>query len=104
MPPAAPAEPERLRLDKWLFHARLAKSRGIAAEMIETGRLRVNAQPVGKPAHAIRPGDTLTFVQGGRVRVLRILACGTRRGPATEAAQLYLDLDEPVSAGQVTGA
>ena len=84
---------DRLRLDKWLWHARFCKSRGLAAEMISEGRVRINGQPCAKPGRAIGPGDVLTFGLGGEVMVVRILACGTRRGPAFEAATLYLDLE-----------
>ena len=61
--------------------------------MIGEGHLRINGQHCLKPGHAIGPGDTLTFPQGARIRVVRVLALGTRRGPASEAAGLYEDLD-----------
>lgn len=88
-PNAAP----RLRIDKWLWQARFFRSRTLAAEVVESGHLRVNGQRVVKPGHAIAAGDTLTFAQGGRIRLVRITALGQRRGPATEAVTLYLDLD-----------
>ncbi|GGH56797.1 RNA-binding S4 domain-containing protein [Frigidibacter albus] len=84
-----------LRLDKWLVFARVAKTRGTAAALVEAGHVRVNGQRVQRPAHPVGPGDTLTLPQGARIRLLRILFCGTRRGPAAEAAALYLDLDAP---------
>lgn len=89
-----------LRLDRWLVFARLAKTRSTAAALVEAGHLRVNGQRVLRPAHPVGPGDTLTLPLGSRVRLLRVLACGTRRGPAAEAAALYLDLD----AGALPGA
>lgn len=85
--------PGRLRIDKWLWQARLCKSRSLAAALVETGHLRVNGQPIAKPGREIAPGDTLTFPQGSRIRLIRVLALGLRRGPATEAGALYLDLD-----------
>ena len=85
----------RIRLDKWLYHARFAKSRGIAADMVSGGHVRVNRDKAGKPAHKVGPGDVLTFAKGERVRVVRILAVGTRRGPAVEAQALYDDLSDP---------
>lgn len=88
-----PAAPPRLRIDKWLWQARFFRSRTFAAEAVESGRLRVNGQRIGKPGHAITIGDTLTFPQGDRIRLIRITALGIRRGPATEAQALYLDLD-----------
>lgn len=93
-----------IRLDKWLWHARFCKSRALAARLVSEGAVRVNAERVSKPATPVRVGDGLSFAQGGRVRVLRVLALGTRRGPAPEAQALYLDLeapavpDEPVTA------
>lgn len=83
---------ETIRLDKWLFQARLLKSRALASDLVTTGRVRVNGQPTDKPARAVGAGDVLTFALHGRVRVLRILAAGTRRGPASEAQGLYEDL------------
>lgn len=90
-----PAAQPRLRLDKWLFHARFFKGRDLAAEVIEAGHLRLNGQHCLKPGHGVGPGDVLTFAQGGRIRVIRILALSERRGPATEAQALYADLDAP---------
>ncbi len=82
-----------LRIDKWLWQARFFKTRALAADMVEGGRVRINGQPTGKPGHAVGVGDVLTFAQGTRIRVIRITALGLRRGPATEAQALYLDLD-----------
>ncbi len=81
-----------IRLDKWLWHARFAKSRGLAAKMIEAGAVRVNASRVVKPATPVRVGDGLSFALAGQVRALRILGLGLRRGPAPEARQLYEEL------------
>ncbi|MFN4057214.1 MAG: RNA-binding S4 domain-containing protein [Roseinatronobacter sp.] len=86
---------ESIRLDKWLFHARFLKSRSLAAEAIQTDGVRVNGLRVSKPAHLVRAGDVLTFALGSRVVVARILAPGTRRGPAPEARALYDDLSPP---------
>lgn len=80
---------EALRLDKWLFHARFFKSRALAADLIGKGRLRVNRVIVKKPHYRVRPGDVLTFPQATQIRVVRVLAIGTRRGPAEEARTLY---------------
>ncbi|OYU18163.1 MAG: RNA-binding protein [Rhodobacteraceae bacterium PARR1] len=87
-----------LRLDKWLWQARFFKTRALAAEMVETGHLRVNGQRSRKPGHAVAVGDVLTFPQGGRIRLVRVLSLGERRGPATEAQEMYLDLDAPAAA------
>ena len=81
------------RLDLWLFHARFFKSRVLATAMITAGHLRLNGQHCLKPGHGVAPGDVLTFPQGSRIRVIRVLALGQRRGPAGEAERLYDDLD-----------
>ncbi|MBA3908709.1 MAG: RNA-binding protein [Rhodobacter sp.] len=88
-----PAAAPTLRLDKWLWQARFLKSRALAASLIEAGAVRVNGTRVSRPGRDITPGDVLTFPLGPRVRVIRILALGLRRGPATEAQALFLDLD-----------
>jgi ribosome-associated heat shock protein Hsp15 len=88
-----------IRLDKWLWHARLCKTRSLAARLIEEGAVRVNAVRAQKPATLLRPGDGVTLAHGGRVRALRVLDLGTRRGPAAEAGLLYLDLDAKPQAG-----
>ncbi len=84
-----------IRLDKWLWYARFFKTRGLASRVVAGGQVRVNSVRVGKSAHAVGEGDTLTFPQGRRIRVVRILAPGTRRGPAPEAQGLYDDLTPP---------
>ncbi|MBU9696799.1 RNA-binding S4 domain-containing protein [Rhodobacteraceae bacterium HSP-20] len=89
---AAPAR-ETIRLDKWLWQARFFKSRALAAETAESGHLRINGQPTRKAGAGVAAGDVLTFPQGARIRVVRIVALGLRRGPASEAQMLYLDMD-----------
>ena len=81
-----------LRLDKWLWYARFFKTRANATRAISGGRFRLDGEVMSKPHRAAQPGQILTFVQGDRVRVIRIVALGSRRGPATEAADLYEDL------------
>ena len=82
---------ETLRIDKWLWHARFFKTRTLAAKQVTGGHVRVNGEKVLKPATSVGPGDTLTFAQARNIRVVEIIACGTRRGPAPEAQALYLD-------------
>lgn len=82
----------RLRLDRWLWHARAFKTRPQAAERIAGGGVRVNGQPCRKPGRPVGPGDVVTFATGRRVLTYEVLAPGTRRGPAAEAATLYRDL------------
>ena len=89
---ASPQKP-RLRIDRWLWQARFFRSRSFAAAVVAEGHIRVNGQPIHKPGREISPGDTLTFPQGNRIRLIRITDLGQRRGPAVEAQGLYLDLD-----------
>ncbi|MGB3179338.1 MAG: RNA-binding S4 domain-containing protein [Albidovulum sp.] len=86
------AELDRIRIDKWLWQARFFKTRGLAVEVVTKGHLRINGDKIKKPGRAVGPGDMLTFRQGQVVRVVRILSCGDRRGPASEAQHLYTDL------------
>jgi ribosome-associated heat shock protein Hsp15 len=81
----------KLRVDKWLWHARFFKTRTLAAKIVSGGHVRVNSDKISKPAHAIAVGDVLTFAQGNHIRVIQVLALGERRGPAPEAQTLYLD-------------
>jgi len=87
--------PEEQRLDKWLWYARMAKSRSIAAKLIEDGCIRVNRQRALKASASVKCGDVLTATLHGRVRVIRVRALGERRGPASEAQTLYLELPAP---------
>lgn len=88
----------KIRLDKWLRYARFFKTRGIAAKQVTGGHVRVNGDKAAKPAQAVAPGDVLTFAQARRIRVVRIVAPGVRRGPASEAQTLYDDLTPPEEA------
>lgn len=92
---AGTGEPS-LRLDKWLWYARFFKTRAIATRVIAGGRFRLDGEVMSKPHRAAIPGQVLTFMQGERVRVIRIVALGTRRGPASEAVALYEDLSPEV--------
>jgi len=87
----------RCRIDKWLWHARFFKTRTRATRLCAAGRLRLNRVVVSKAHAALRPGDVLTFPQGAHIRVIRVVALATRRGPATEAQMLYEDLAPPES-------
>lgn len=91
-----PAE-TRQRIDKWLWFARIVRSRGLAAQMVENGQLRLNRIKIVKPAHEVGAGDVLTLAVHGRVRVLRVKACAPRRGPAAAARLLYDELAMPIS-------
>lgn len=87
-------EADFLRLDAWLWHARLAKSKSLCGALIEAGGFRLNRQPVTKAHARIRVGDVLTFAWAGEIRVWRVLALGERRGPPAEARGLYEEIGE----------
>ena len=82
-----------MRLDKWLWQARFFKSRSLASAYIEKSRCRIDGRTVDKPHVGVAPGMVLTFARGPRVRVIRVLALGERRGPANEARSLYEEID-----------
>jgi ribosome-associated heat shock protein Hsp15 len=84
--------PASLRLDKFLWFARIVKTRALAQQMAEQGRLRLNGRVVDKAHAVVRPGDVLGFASRGEVRVLRIEALPARRGPPAEARMLYSEL------------
>lgn len=88
---------EGLRLDKWLWRARFFKSRSLAQQVLSAG-IRLNGTRIDKPSATVRPGDVLTFVQAGRVRVIEVLALGDRRGPAAEAQTLWRDRESTETA------
>lgn len=89
-----PAPVPGQRLDLWLFQARVFKTRALAAARIAKGGIRINGQPCGKPGKLVRVGDELVVSAFGHLRVMRVLGLPTRRGPASEAATLYLDLSD----------
>jgi ribosome-associated heat shock protein Hsp15 len=93
---------QKLRIDKWLWHARFFKTRSLAAKVVSGGKLRVNGQPISKPAYMVSTSDVLTFPQADNVRVIKVLAMGERRGPAPEAQQLYEDLAPPKPREEIT--
>jgi ribosome-associated heat shock protein Hsp15 len=86
-----------LRLDKFLWQARFFKTRGIAVTVISARKVRVNGVKVDKAAHPVRIGDGLTFPQGDQIRVVRVVGLPIRRGPASEAQGLYVDLAAAVA-------
>jgi ribosome-associated heat shock protein Hsp15 len=85
----------RQRIDKWLFFARIVKSRTLAAKLANAGKVRVNKVKIDQASRQIVPGDVLTVSLDRRILVLRVLDAGARRGPAAEARLLYEDLTPP---------
>lgn len=101
--PAFPSGPAACRIDVWLWRARFAKTRGLAAAIVEGGAVRLTHQGrqtrLDKPSRLVHPGDDLTFARDGRVTAVRVEALGERRGPPAEARALYSSLgDEPTTA------
>jgi ribosome-associated heat shock protein Hsp15 len=86
-------EGNRQRLDRWLWHARVTKTRSLAAALAASGYVRLNGKRIEAPGHAVRPGDVLTIAMTDSVRVLRIVDLAARRGGSEEAKGLYDDLD-----------
>ena len=83
---------DSLRLDKFLWFARIVKTRALAQALAEQGRIRVAGRIVERAHAPIRVGDVLSFAQRGEVRILRVEALPTRRGPPAEARALYSEL------------
>ncbi len=92
---ASPVAASR-RLDQWLWFARLVKTRSQAQRLCAAGAITLNRLPVRKPNQQVRIGDVVTAAQGGYRRTLRVLALGTRRGPAAEARLLFEEPAAPV--------
>jgi len=91
----SPGQTERIRIDKWLWHARFFKSRTLAGKFCQGGNVRLNDQLITKAHVLVGPGDVLTFAKGHLIKVVKIATIGTRRGPAPEAQGLYEDLSPP---------
>jgi ribosome-associated heat shock protein Hsp15 len=90
-----------LRLDKWLWFARFARTRSLAAKLCGSGLVTVGGAAVAKPGYLVRPGDIVTVEQGRNIRRVTILALGTRRGPPAEARLLYAEPEPPQARGDM---
>lgn len=95
-PAPAPGD-AKLRADKWLWAARFYKTRALACEAIDTGRVRVAGERV-KPARALKVGDRVTVRKGDLVWEVVVAALAERRGSATEAAKLYVEEEASIAA------
>jgi len=80
------------RIDKWLWFARVTKTRTLATELVQSGKVRLNKIRVGKPSQVVRAGDVMTVAINRRVRVLKVLGLGLRRGPSATSSTLYEEL------------
>ncbi len=88
------ADGESLRLDKFLWFARIVKTRGLAQGLAEEGRLRLGGRVVDRAHAPVRVGDVLSFAVHGKVRVIKVEALPRRRGPPAEARALYTEVPE----------
>ncbi|AQR62867.1 RNA-binding protein [Brevundimonas sp. LM2] len=91
---------ESVRIDVWLWRARFAKTRSLAAALVERGAVRLTHQGrqtrLDKPSRVVHPGDEIVFARDGRITVVRVEALGERRGPPAEARALYVPIgDDP---------
>lgn len=85
----------RQRIDKWLFFARVVKSRSLAAKLAVAGRVRINRDKASQASDLVKPGDVLTITLDRRILVYKVVDAGKRRGPADEARTLYEDMSPP---------
>jgi ribosome-associated heat shock protein Hsp15 len=88
---------ERVRFDKWLWAARLYKTRSLAAQAIDTGQARLNDARV-KPAHVVRPGDVVSVRKSGIAFAVDVTGVSDRRGSASDAATLYREQPASIAA------
>lgn len=98
------ADAETIRLDRFLWFARLAKTRSAAQAIAEKGTLRLDGRRIDRSSAPVRIGSVIVFPLNGKVRALRVEALPRRRGPPAEAALLYIPLEihaaKPVDAGE----
>jgi ribosome-associated heat shock protein Hsp15 len=90
---------ERVRIDKWLWAARFYKTRSLAADAVDGGKVQVDGERV-KPAKLLKPGDALSIRNGPYAWAITVLMLSERRGSATEAAKLYSESEESRKARQ----
>src|SRR5688572_31043484 len=84
--------PDKVRLDKWLWAARFFKTRALAAEAVEGGKVQLNGDRP-KRGRTLQVGDELRIRLGPYEHVVTVRALSDRRGPATQAAGLYQETD-----------
>ena len=87
---------DNVRIDKWLWAARFFKTRSLAAEAVERGRVKINNERC-KPARNVRPGDLLDIDNNSSEWQVRVLGLSSQRGPATVARQLYVETEESIA-------
>jgi ribosome-associated heat shock protein Hsp15 len=102
---------DRQRVDKWLWHARVVRTRSAAAALAGSGHVRINGARIDAASRPVRPGDVITIALDRTVRILKVSGYADRRGPAVSARSLYEDLTpidrpspEPEIGGRPSGA
>jgi ribosome-associated heat shock protein Hsp15 len=86
---------DRQRIDKWLWHARVVRTRSAAAALAASGHVRLNGTRVDAPSKAVKAGDVVTIALDARVRVLKVTGFALRRGGADQGRALYEDMAPP---------
>ena len=86
---------DRQRIDKWLWHARVVRTRSAAASLVGGGMVRLNNERVEQPSRPVRPGDVVTVALDRYVRILKVTGYAERRGSAHTARGLFEDLTPP---------
>ncbi len=90
-----PSQKDAQRIDIWLWYARFYKTRSLATKMVRGGKVRLNGNICKKSSTLVSVSDVLTFARADEILIARVRELGSRRGPATEAQQLYEDLTPP---------
>jgi len=85
---------DRQRIDRWLWHVRIVRTRTAAASLTQAGHVRINGARVAAPGREVKCGDVVTVALDRRVRVLKVCGFALRRGDAAAAALLYRDLGQ----------
>src|SRR5437763_14127868 len=86
---------DRQRIDKWLWHARVVRTRSAAAALAASGHVRINGERVDAPSRAVRPADVVTVALDRSVRVLKVTGFAERRGGPDSTPALWEDLTPP---------
>jgi ribosome-associated heat shock protein Hsp15 len=92
-----------MRLDRFLWFARLTRTRSAAQALAANGRLRIDGRAIDRAHACVRVGNVLTFAAGPHVRVLRVAALPPRRGPAPEAQSCYIEISDRDAAIDAAG-
>jgi ribosome-associated heat shock protein Hsp15 len=95
---------ERQRIDKWLWHARVVRTRSAASALVASGHVRLNAQRIDAASRAVKSGDVVTVALDRSVRILKVTGFAERRGDATAARRLYEDLSPPPAPSEPAAA